>query len=207
MFLLVKVWFRLCWGLGGGVPPHEHPWNFTKIADEETLSALNHGLHFLALCCFVLLETCNLQELLGGRQVHHLRYGPSSRTSSSSSSLCLTRTHGRCWCFLSVGTLIPDICRTSNPKIFAFALFYFLTIWFIHRCHWTLVSILQISPFSLFLHLSWRLFEQTNTHEGPRRARQRDVRLFALVAPVWEKVFLRATQRSGAQCRAHKTNI
>lgn len=45
------------------------------------------------------------------------------------------------------------------------------------------------------------------THEGPRRSRRRDVRLFALVAPVREKVFLRGTQRSGAQQRDHKTNI
>lgn len=45
------------------------------------------------------------------------------------------------------------------------------------------------------------------THEGPRRARRRDVGLFALVAPVREKVFLRGTQRSGAQRRDHKTNI
>lgn len=45
------------------------------------------------------------------------------------------------------------------------------------------------------------------THEGPWRARRRDVGLFALVAPVREKVFLRGTQRSGAQRRDHKTNI
>lgn len=31
--------------------------------------------------------------------------------------------------------------------------------------------------------------------------------LFALVAPVREKVFLRGTQRSGAEQRDHKTNI
>lgn len=149
-------------------------------------------------------------ELLGEGQVHHLWYGPSSQTSSSSSSLsaspkCTDDADAFVALFLLVRILILGICCRSNPKIFAFALF--LTIWFIHRCHWTLVSILQISPFSLFLHLSWRLFEQTNTHEGPRQARQRDVQLFALVAPVWEKVFLRATQRSGAQCGAHKTNI
>lgn len=45
------------------------------------------------------------------------------------------------------------------------------------------------------------------TREGPWRARRRDVRLFALVAPVWGKVFLRGTQRSGAQRSDHKTNI
>lgn len=108
---------------------------------------------------------------------------------------------------LFAGILILDICYRSNPEIFALALF--LKGAFICSPAWpkTLASITQISPFSPLLHLSWPLFEQTNTHEGPRRARQRDVRLFALVAPVREKVFLSATQRSGAQCGARKTNI
>lgn len=45
------------------------------------------------------------------------------------------------------------------------------------------------------------------THNGTRRARRRDVGLFALVAPVREKVFLRGALRSGALRRDHKTNI
>lgn len=45
------------------------------------------------------------------------------------------------------------------------------------------------------------------THKGPWRARRRDEGLFALVAPVRAKVFLRGTQRSGAERRDHKTNI
>lgn len=71
----------------------------------------------------------------------------------------------------------------------------------------SLSVLLQISSFPVFLRLSWRLVLYKQTHEGPRRARRRDVGLFAFVAPVREKVFLRGTQRSGAQRRDHKTNI
>lgn len=150
---------------------------------------------------------CSSAELSGEGQVHHLRCGPSSPTSLARMPriLNIDADTFAVLC-LFVGILILDICCWSNPGMFAFFFlkdgFYLFT-----SVAETLASIPQISPFSPLLHLSWRLFEQTNTHEGPWRARQRDVWLFALVAPVREKVFLRATQRSGAQRGARKTNI